>query len=784
MRKRISAAGVFALVFPVLLAMSGASSQPVASPRSIRPSLLPMLLRQPPPPPTAPTPSASPSAGATPTVQLDLSNLGASLNPAIFGVDQAGDSSQGVWDQTPPGSATPMLFSSAAALTGSMHLGFVRMERLVNALPNCTPHLGITDCGRYRWQDHVGPTSSRPGNEASMGPDDYVTMLRQTAAGSQPFIVANMETATVQDIADEVAYVNGISGPMADWRKANTGGAGPYDVVYWELGNEEYNAYRLRPSLADRARNPGNCPDYTASVENDFTVAELYGCLLRGYSSAMRSAEAASGGRVAIRIVANFNGSSDWMRGLMATASGAFDDVDYHDYTSPTDSSNTVFDRDGQWTTYSVHPVTGVLPQQVSYAFWVTGSDSQGPPVLEARLDGTPLMLHYACGMVDCVGSRITADNFSTEPQLLLATAVTRPGARTLSVTACSSAAFSKGSCPAAGTGAINSRLVVNLRHVSTAMGAQSTASMLSGRQGMSPASCGTWRPDPDTLIDTRIGTTQPGSAMQPWRLSGNDFATATTARIVPDVAKTLTSLSGIVGQQPGTGIFVGEYSYFGGCDTVPLNLTETHESGIAAVQRIIGYLSGASSSSAPLLGAAMYQLNSFEPNGPYCAGWALVREVSGTVNGRPACLAPNRPDQSYLTAAGQDIALAGMLNNATGGRSVPLSISGPTLNLPRVVDAPPAAGVPAVSGVAFHYDDGTTRVLLVNTLPSTSLSETIGGAQFSSAEATGVFAPPESMNSDGDQQAVTSHPVSTSISAGEVMITLPPFSCTLIVLH
>jgi len=734
------------------------------------------------------SPTPAPTASGPPTIRLDLSNLGGPLNSAIFGVDQNGGGSEGIWDGSPDNAATPGLFPSAAAATASMHLGMVRMEPLVNALFNCTPHPGYTDCGQYRWQDHIGPTAQRPGQDITMGPDDYMAMVRATAPGSPPFIVANMETATVQDNADYVAYMNGTSGAMAAQRSANTGGAGPYDVVYWEMGNEEYvHVDRLRAELADPARNPRNCPDYTLTGETDFTVAELYGCLLNGFSTAMRTAEVSSGGRVQLRIVANFTGSQEWMQGLLATAAGAFDDVDYHDYNPPSDSSNMVFDQDGQWQTLSVDPVSGSLPQEVTYAFWVSGTDDQGPPIFQATLDGTPLVLRHQCGQTDCTGGNVTFVNYAIMPQLVLGNAMTSPGSHRLAFTACAiQARTSTGRCPNAGqANSSPSHLLVNLRHVSTALGVETAQDFLgSGRDGMLPPSCTNWRPDPDTQIDTRVDSSIMGSDSTPWRLSGGDYATASTAQVNTEASQRVAELRNVMATQPGAGLFIGEHAYFGGCDAVPLDLTETHMAGIGAVQRLVGYLAAANASSGPLRGTAYYQLNSYGPNLPYCAGWALVREVSGSTGGQPDCLAADRPDQAYLTGAAVDLALAGRLTAASGGRAVPISISGPTVDLPRVVDQAPRSGVPAVTGVAFHYSDGSTRVLLVNTLAFASVSEAISGGSFTSASATTVTAAPEADNSDGAQQAVSMAALGASVAGGQVSITLPPFSTTLLILH
>lgn len=731
------------------------------------------------------TPAPGPSSGGSAAIQIDFSHPGATISAALFGVDEMGGYAQGIWNAHPSGSATPLLYPAAATATSAMHLGMVRLEPLVNSDVSCQPKPGGDDCGDYRWQDHVGPTASRPGQNPEMGPDDYMTMLRQSAPGATPFVVVNMETATVQDIADEVAYMDGTSGSMARWRTTNTGSSTPYGVVYWEVGNEEReHVDALRRELADPARNPGGCPDYTADGATDFTVGQLYGCLLKGYSTAMHSAASGSASTVGIRIVADFTSTSDWMSGLMSTAGGAFDDVDYHDYPEPSDASNIVFDSDGQWSTFTVSPVRGALPQEVTYAFWATGAAAGGAPTLEAELDGVPLMLRHNCGSADCVGAHVTSGDFSMLPQLFVGNTMTSPGRHQLAVTACSPAGVSStGSCPSAGNGSSANQMVVNLRHVSTALGIERTSDLLSSRQGMAPLSCGTWRPDPDSLVPTGTPVTQTATPSTPWRLSAGDFATAATANLAHTTGLELNTIASVLSARPGTGVFIGEYADFAGCDATPLQLVETQQAGLVAVQRLVAYLTAAGTSALPVQGAAVYQLNNYARNLPDCAGWALVREVGGTTGGRPDCLASNRPNAAYLTALGADLGLAGQLGAAGAGTAEPLSITGPTVDLPRLIDAPPSPGVPAISGVAYHYPDGTTRVLLVNTLAWSSVATSVGGAAFTRATATTVAGGPDSLNTDAQRNAVAAHSLSTSISNGVVAVTLPPFSCTLLVL-
>lgn len=101
-------------------------------------------------------------------------------------------------------------------------------------------------CGnRYPWKDTVGPLAGRKRVEHDQWKAYYRTeagldeFLRWTESLPQPPAVTLVASPLrpVQEIADLVAYCNATSGSMAEWRAAN-GHPKPYNVRYWELGNE------------------------------------------------------------------------------------------------------------------------------------------------------------------------------------------------------------------------------------------------------------------------------------------------------------------------------------------------------------------------------------------------------------------------------------------------------------------------------------------------------------------------------------------------------------------
>lgn len=101
---------------------------------------------------------------------------------------------------------------------------------------------------RYHWRDGIGPRAQRPtivntnwGNvieDNSFGTHEYLDFVNRI--GAAPFIVGNVGSGTVREMAEWWEYVNfGGTSPMAELRKAN-GRAAPWDVRYWGVGNEAW----------------------------------------------------------------------------------------------------------------------------------------------------------------------------------------------------------------------------------------------------------------------------------------------------------------------------------------------------------------------------------------------------------------------------------------------------------------------------------------------------------------------------------------------------------------
>ena len=166
---------------------------------------------------------------------------------------------------------------------------------------------------RYHWKDGIGPRDRRPtivnsvwGNvteDNSFGTHEYLDLMQRL--GAAPFIVGNVGSGSVREMAEWWEYVNfpGKS-PMADLRRAN-GHDGPWSVRFWGVGNESWGC------------GGDMTPEYYA---NEY---RRYASFLSSYGVA-RPFRIASGPNV---------DDYRWTEVLMRDAGRMIDALDFHYYT-------------------------------------------------------------------------------------------------------------------------------------------------------------------------------------------------------------------------------------------------------------------------------------------------------------------------------------------------------------------------------------------------------------------------------------------------------------------
>ena len=104
----------------------------------------------------------------------------------------------------------------------------------------------------YHWRDGIGPREKRvamrnpawPGVEWNhFGTDEWMAFA--DAIGAEPMICVNSGNGTAEEAADWVRYCNGpADGPIGKLRAAN-GHREPYNVRYWEVGNELWGDWQI-----------------------------------------------------------------------------------------------------------------------------------------------------------------------------------------------------------------------------------------------------------------------------------------------------------------------------------------------------------------------------------------------------------------------------------------------------------------------------------------------------------------------------------------------------------
>ena len=150
------------------------------------------------------------------------------------------------------------------AATRRFYPGFVAMVRRMGITAIRYP--GGETADSFQWERAIGPIAKRLANEpygvqgarlarlvvdgpvaSLVGPDEFGALLSATHAVGN--VVVNFATGTVRQAADLVAYMTAPLSPGADTKpsqpgywaalRAANGHPAPYDVPYWEVGNEQ-----------------------------------------------------------------------------------------------------------------------------------------------------------------------------------------------------------------------------------------------------------------------------------------------------------------------------------------------------------------------------------------------------------------------------------------------------------------------------------------------------------------------------------------------------------------
>ena len=135
----------------------------------------------------------------------------------------------------------------------------------------------------YHWEDGVGAKEKRPtrpnwawgGVEPNLfGTDEFIAFCR--AVGCEPMICINAGDGTPEEAARWIEYCNGPRTTPMGARRALNGHPEPYNVRYWEVGNELWGSWQVHWTTSK-----GNVDRYREFSETMLAADKsitLYGC--------------------------------------------------------------------------------------------------------------------------------------------------------------------------------------------------------------------------------------------------------------------------------------------------------------------------------------------------------------------------------------------------------------------------------------------------------------------------------------------------------------------------
>ncbi len=171
-------------------------------------------------------------------VEIAIEEAGARVRPEIYGhfaEHLGGCIYGGIWVGE----------GSAIANEGGIRLDTVdalrRLELPVLRWP------GGCFADNYHWRDGIGPRDERPtrlnlwwaqGESNAFGTHEFVRFCRMI--GTKPYICANLGSGTPEEARSWLEYCNATQDTTLTRERAANGDAGPFDVKYWGVGNENW----------------------------------------------------------------------------------------------------------------------------------------------------------------------------------------------------------------------------------------------------------------------------------------------------------------------------------------------------------------------------------------------------------------------------------------------------------------------------------------------------------------------------------------------------------------
>ncbi len=133
--------------------------------------------------------------------------------------------------------------------------------------PGCL-RFGGTSLITYQWETGIGPRERRVPfvNQPWGNREDHDVGLHEfldfcELVGAEPLVCVNANSTTAAQVLDEIEYCNGPAGTPYGRIRAAMGHPEPFDVRYWQIGNEQegapYEQVLATYARAIRAQHPG-----------------------------------------------------------------------------------------------------------------------------------------------------------------------------------------------------------------------------------------------------------------------------------------------------------------------------------------------------------------------------------------------------------------------------------------------------------------------------------------------------------------------------------------------
>jgi alpha-L-arabinofuranosidase len=234
---------------------------------------------------------------------------------------------------------------------GDFHIGTVSLmpaDNVEGFRPDTIAQLRTIHSGFWRlpggnflsdwtWYDSISDIDKRPPmfdyawnamQTNDVGMDEFMTLCR--LIGTEPYITVNAGFGDAHSAAEEVEYINGSVNTRLGAERARNGHPEPYNVKYWDIGNEPYGEWQLgRTDLKYYVLKHNEFAKAMRKVDPSITLLAS-GSMLEDMNFKGETRAKHAGDLQALE-----GTEDDWTGGLLAHSWGNFDGMTEHWYAQP-----------------------------------------------------------------------------------------------------------------------------------------------------------------------------------------------------------------------------------------------------------------------------------------------------------------------------------------------------------------------------------------------------------------------------------------------------------------